>query len=156
LNFALANKAPITVNIDGTDYALKRFTRGDFVKWASEIDGNRISEATKGVDPIQRAKLLLVYTQEPVNHAELCRRIYSPEGTGRIIRTCAEKSGVAAEVVAKLLEDGDEKDLETLAVMLASIIDPTEARTSGDKPPADEDGADPLASPQQVGTPAAG
>jgi len=156
MKFALANKAPITVNIDGTDYALKRFTRGDFVKWASEIDGKRISEATDGVDPIQRAKLLLVYTQEPVGHAELIRRIYSPEGTGRIIRTCAEKSGVPTDVVAKLLEDGDEKDLETLAIMLASIVDPAEVAAAVEKPAGQDEGADPLTPPQPPREAAAG
>lgn len=143
MKFALANKAPISVDIDGTVYPLKRFTRGDFIRWASEIDGRRISEATEGLEPTQRAKLLLIFAQEPVGHAELGRRIYSPEGTGRIIRTCAEKSGVPSEVIEKLMEDGDEKDLETLAVMLASIAEPSEpAKTNdgGDK------SADPLKS----------
>lgn len=154
MKFALANKAPITVNIDGTDYALQRFTRGDFVKWASEVDGKRISEATEGVDPIQRAKLLLVYTQEPVGHAELIRRIYSPEGTGRIIRTCAEKSGVPKDVLDKLMDNGDERDLETLAIMLASIVDPAEV-TPAETPAAGES-ADPLSSPQPSREAAAG
>jgi hypothetical protein len=146
MNFALANKAPINVNIEGKDYSLKRFTRGDWVAWAAEIDGARSAEATAGLDPLQRSRMLLIYTVEPVSHADLGRRVQTPEGTGRIIKTCAEKSAVPQDVIDRLLSDGDEEDLATLALMLASIVDPLE---KPDRPDAKEEGgeaADPLSS----------
>jgi hypothetical protein len=143
VKFNIANKAPINVSIDGTDYALKRFTRGDWVAWASAVDGRRVTEATEGLDAIQRSRLLLIYPVEPVGHADLIRRLYTPEGTGHVIRTCAVKSGVPTTAIDALLEQGDERDLETLAVLLASIVDPSEAPAT-EPPKAGE--ADPLPS----------
>jgi hypothetical protein len=135
MNFALANKAPITVTVGGKPYALKRFGRGDWIRWASEIDGERAVKATEGLDPIQRSKMLLIYGVEPTLHSDLERRVFSPEGTGRIIRVCCEKSGIPKDVVETILdEETDERDLETLATMLASIIDtskPAAAKADG-------------------------
>lgn len=143
MKFNLANKQPITVNIEGMDYHLKRFTRGDWCAWAGEIDGKRVSEATDGLPPLERARLLLIYSVEPVGNAELSRRLYTQEGTGRIIRTCADRSGVPKEVVDKLLDGGDAKDLETLAIMLGSIVDPSDIKPP---PGATGESADPLKS----------
>lgn len=146
MNFALANKSPIGVTIEGKNYSLKRFTRADWVKWAAEIDGARAAQATVDLDPIQRSRMLLIYTVEPVSHADLGRRVQTPEGTGRIIKTCAEKSGVPQDVVDRLLSDGDEEDLATLALMLASIVDTTEKKTDVSEKTDGGESADPLRS----------
>lgn len=124
MNFALAQKAPITVQIDGEPYNFPPFVRKDWVAWASAIDAERTNLAMRELAPETRARFLLVYGLQPVDHAELSRRINTPEGTGRIIRTCGERGSVPKEVLDKLLDSGNERELETLAMMLASVVDP--------------------------------
>lgn len=125
MRFNIANKAPVTVSIAGTDYQLPLMRRPFWVKWASELDAKRTAEATEGLSPMERAKLLLIYPIEPTMHADLTKRISTPEGTGRIILESAAKSQppIPPAIAAKWLEESDERDLESLALILASVVD---------------------------------
>ena len=149
MRFNIANKAPIVVTIAGTEYKLPPVTRRFWVEWASGIDAARMEAATANLEPLQKAKMLMVYPVEPVGHAELTRRIYTPDGTGRIIRESATKAGVPKQQIDDLLENGDGRDLETLALMLAGIADPAEIRQAAASQPEGEgsaEGESPLAS----------
>lgn len=131
MKFNIANKAPIVVTIDGTEYKFRPISRPFWVEWAASLDAARLESAMNGLDTLQRSKMQLVYGIEPTLHSELVRRIYTPDGTGRIIRESGAKGGVPQAVVDGLLENGDERELETLALMLASIADVSELRVAG-------------------------
>jgi len=132
MRFHIANKAPIFVTLGDTSYALKRIRRPFWVRWSAELDAKRTEESTTGLTPLERAKLLLIYTIEPTMHSELSKRIYTTEGTGRIITEAALNATppMPQAVLDAWLEDADEKDLETLALALASLVDLAELRES--------------------------
>ncbi len=125
MRFNIANKAPISVTIEGIEYQLPPVRRRFWINWAAEIDGQRTTGAIQHLSPAEGAKMLLIYPVEPTMHSELVKRIHTPEGTGRIIRESATKADpkVPDDVLNRLLEDGDEKQLETLAIMLAAVVD---------------------------------
>jgi hypothetical protein len=145
MKFNLANKAPIGVTVDGKDYLLPRVRRPFWVAWAAEIDAAREERATRDLTPVERSKMLLIYELQPTSHGDLKSHIFTPNGTGRIVRHCAEQAGMPKEQIERMLDDGNEKDLETLALLLSSIVDTVE---SPPPPPAQEGEAkadDPLA-----------
>ena len=128
IRFKLVDKAPILVNILGVNYSLPRFLRRDWVAWRAEEMAERTADATEKMEPEQRARVLLMYPPQPLTNPDMRRLVYTPEGTGRIFRTCAERAGVPAEVIAKVTDEGliDELDLETICLMLASMANPDE------------------------------
>lgn len=123
MNFTTAGKSPIVVTIDGTKYPLRRMVGADWVAWAADLDAERLAAATADLTPESRARLLMVFPVQPCDDAELSRRICTPDGKRRIIRTCAAGI-VPADVLARLLDGSHERDLETLAMLLASVVDP--------------------------------
>ncbi len=125
MRFNIANTAPVTVTIDGIDYQLPRIRRGFWIKWAAEIDSKRTAEAVQNLPPTEAAKLLLIYPVEPTMHQELVRRMSTPDGIGRIIRESASKASpaVPGDVLDAWLDGGDEIQLESLALVLASLTD---------------------------------
>jgi hypothetical protein len=130
MRFNIANKAPITVSIDGTDYQLPLMRRPFWVKWASELDARRTEEATSLLSPTERAKMLLIYPVEPIMHADMTKRLYTMDGCERVIRESASKATppVPKDVLDPWLEDLGMKDLESLAIRLSAIIDFAEVK----------------------------
>jgi hypothetical protein len=145
MNFSLSQKSPIGVTIDGVAYRITPFLRRDWAAWAADVDAERLTRACEHLTPESRAKLLLIFPQSPVDHSELTRQAFAPSGTARIIRTCAARSGVPHEIVEKLLEEGDDTDVRTLALLLASIVDRSEIPDAADTGEAKGE-PDPLAS----------
>ena len=125
IRFKLTEKLPLTIQIDGVDYKFPRFLRKDWKAWEAEEMAKREAEVRERIgDPEQWARIKLMFPATPLTKRELRERVYTIEGTGRVFRTCAEKAGVPADVIKRLIDDGewDETELENLAVMLASII----------------------------------
>jgi hypothetical protein len=151
VNFQLSNNGPVVVNVNGTPYNFARFRRRDWVDWGAAIDAERNAAATEGLEPQERARLLMVFPPQPVTHNELAARIATPAGVERIIRACGERGGVPKDVLDQLLEDGNEIELESLAMILASVIDPlkmaAQAKGNGEKPAEDPNPLPPPSAP---------
>jgi hypothetical protein len=145
VNFNLANNGPVAVKIDGTEYLLPRFKRRDWIAWAASVDAERTAQATADMKPDERFRYLSIYSVLPVTTDELSRRVFTPAGTERILRTCMTSGKVPAELIEKVLDEGASQDLNVLALTLASIIDPEKIQAEADK---DEQGGevDPLPS----------
>jgi len=126
IRFKLIDKAPILVEVLGTDYRLPRFKRKHWLEWRAEEMQKRAAEATAHMDPEQRARVLLMYPPKPLTNAELRALVYTADGTGRVFRQCASDANVPEEVIAKVVDDGeiDETDLETISLMLSGIVSP--------------------------------
>lgn len=149
IRFKLVNKEPIYVNVMGKNYALPRFRRRDWKEWRAKEMSERTEDATKGMVPEQRARVLLLFPPQPLTTPEMRKRVYTMEGTGHVFRTCAERGGVPAAVIDQIVDDGevDEMDLETIAVLLASMADPDQVARELGIPKDDKDepeGDDPL------------
>jgi len=147
----IANKAPLSIVIDGTEYKLPILRRKFWIEWAAEIDGARAREAVAHLPPMEAAKMLLIYPVEPIMSSELVRRIHSIAGTDRIFRTSALAATppVPPEVIDQFLEDVDPKQLESTILILAGLVDFAEQQEKAAK---DDEGdesegpPDPLAS----------
>jgi hypothetical protein len=142
MNFQLANKGPIHVEVDGRPYDVPRFVRRDWVAWAAELDAKRSAAAVAHLPKGEaRARFLTVYPVMPVDTTELTRHAFTTAGTERILRTCLGRAGVPAETIDRLFAEAEDvRQLDTLAVTLASLYDPTEVKDEGEAEVAEGDG----------------
>lgn len=128
IKFNRANRQPVPLQIDGKDYLFPRFNRNDWDELQTKIDALRLEEATRGMYKLDRARLLNLYPQEPLTRQGLYSYVYTRDVAAHIFKTCAARAGVDDETIADWVEgEGmSEVDIETVALMLASIVDPSE------------------------------
>lgn len=110
------------------EFMVPRFRRGDWKAWGARIDADRRREVVGDLTPEQGARLLLMYPLQPLTHNDMIARIATVEGTGRIVETCWRRAGVPEHAIVRAVEEGDadEQAMETLAMMLAGVVDPEE------------------------------
>lgn len=110
------------------EFMVPRFRRGDWKAWGMAIDADRRREVVGELTPEQAARTLLIYPLQPLTHNDMIARIATVEGTGRIVETCWRRAGVPEHAIVRAVEEGDadEQAMETLAMMLAGVVDPEE------------------------------
>lgn len=125
MRFNIANKAPLSVEIEGVLYKMPILRRKFWIDWASEIDGRRLKDAVSALPPLEAAKMLLIYPVEPVLTSDLVRRLNTMEGTDRVFRTSAKKAEpvMPDDVIERFLEETDARNLESLIRILAGLLD---------------------------------
>ena len=113
---------------DVREFQVPRFRRGDWKAWGARIDAGRRREVVGELTPEQGARLLLMYPLQPLTHNDMIARIATVEGTGEIVATCWRRAGVPEHAIVRAVDEGDadEQAMETLAMMLAGVVDPEE------------------------------
>lgn len=119
------DKLPILYQIEGVDYKLPRFNRANWATWESEEMQQREAAVRKQVPDVEQwARIQLMFPVAPLTKRELYDRVSTIAGTGRVLRTCFEKGGVPAEVIKRIVDEGqsDEIEMGNLALMLCGLI----------------------------------
>lgn len=143
MNFTDSTQAPVTIFVGGAAVAVPRFTRRDWRLWSSQVDAERLDEASKGLTGEERFKFVVYYSVPPTSPREMRERIGTYPGQDFIIRTSLKKVGPewTDERVDQFIDANADADIELLAFQLASLQQNQPApRAAAAQPPA-PDGA---------------
>lgn len=91
-------QTPVTFFFGKLKIMAPKFMMQDWLNWCSEVDAERKKEATEGLPPNEKFRLLNFYTSLPTTLEDLRSMVTSPKGTQRIVRTCLQRARVTAEL----------------------------------------------------------
>lgn len=121
MDFTITVNPPITVNIGGKSYSLKRFLRPAFAKWAAEIRAARKQEVLEQFkSDTERAQHLQWWEPPVLDMGILISRARSPEDgdMGYVLDVAMKEAGVPDDERKQVLDEGDPTDLLNLATQL--------------------------------------
>ena len=145
--FLQAVSAPVVVSVGDVRYSIPRMTLGDHIAWCAEIEAERVSKATEGLDASQRAQYLTMYPMQSLDISQLKAIVRSPEGAKRVVRTCLAKASppMKPDLIEQSIQASGAGRLAALAWILADLNENDIFVQSG---PKQDD--DPLASTGQA------
>lgn len=143
MDFKIAHAAPVGIKLNGTDYLLPKMRVRDWIDYGAKIDAKRLADATAGLSPSDRYKLLSVIPMFATSFRQLVNHSQSVEGASLVIRTCAARVKMPDDQIDLLLDNAVPDDLLALSALLSGLVDDV---VETDSEPKKEGQSDPLAS----------
>jgi hypothetical protein len=98
LKFVEAFQADLAIEVGNEVVAVPRFTLGDFVSWAAEVDARKRAEfdalADARPDADERARFRLTFRPVPADVSEVAGLVYTPAGVERVLAACFARAKI--------------------------------------------------------------
>lgn len=95
--FLQAARAPVVVMWGDKKLLIPKFTVGESIEWAAEIQANMAENATAGLDEEKKVQYLTFYPVLPPTKNELRRMVMTDSGAKYVCETCLKKASIKDE-----------------------------------------------------------